>query len=230
MNIIEKDVPDMVVQNQHTNFTQESMHKTILFPIPTRELTPEEKLDCIFSTENCLPAAAVLTTYRMDFLKANELKYTDQYLWSEDLDFFFSAISCMPKIMFAGHEFYYYRQDNSSATTKSITGNKELHRLFVYKKWFDYYKGKRLGTFDCEKIRRKIAKEMLTQLHVYRSIPKKDLQKKQVKKYLIRNRYIYALNGRKGSFFYAFYVEYPLQRLKNEIFTIYNKMRYTLRD
>lgn len=226
LNIIEGQFPDMIVQNQHTNFTQEGMQKTILFPIPKKELTSEEKLDCIFSIKNCLPAAAVLTTYRIDFLKTNKLKYTEQYLWSEDLDFFLSAISCMPKIMFADHEFYYYRQDNINATTKSITGKKELHRLFVYKKWFDYYKGKTLGTFDCEKIRRKIAKEMLTQLHVYRSIPKNDSQKRQVKKYLISNRYIYGLNGRKGSFFYAFYIEYPLQRLKNGIFTVYDKMRH----
>ena len=222
-----KDV-DMIIHNQHTNFTRENSNQVILFPIPKEEVSDREKLECIFRISNHLPAAAVLTTYRLEFLRKNNQKYGEQYSCSEDLDFFLNAISKNPKIAFAGHEFYFYRQDNASAMTKNISGKMELDRLSIYKKWFDYYRGKYIGEFDCEKICSKIADALLVQIHVCKNISKTDLLKKEVKRYLYQNRYLYEPNGPKGSFFYAYYIDYPIGNLKRKLANIYSRIN-TLR-
>lgn len=223
--ICEHSTVDMIIQNQHTNFTRENLNKVVLFPLPQNELSQMQKLEHIFALSNCLPAAAVLTTYRMGFIRENGLRYGEQYSCSEDLDFFLQAISKNPQIEFAGNEFYFYRQDNQSAMTKSISGSMELDRLSIYKKWFDYYSGKMLNDFECKGIQNKIAKEMLTQIHIYRNIPKNDPQKRNVKKYFRKNRYIFAPNGRRGSFFYCYYILYPINRMKGKIYNIYNRIR-----
>lgn len=223
--IIAKQDSDMIIQNQHTNFTRRSSNQVILFPMPMEQLTPSQKLEIIFCPDNCLPASAVLTTYKVDFLKRNGMKYGDQYSCSEDLDFFLNAIAKNPSISFAGHEFYFYRQDNQGAMTKSISGFMELDRLSIYKKWFDYYEGKTIGQFNCKKIQNKIAREMLIQLHVYRNIPTNDPQKKAVKKYLSNNRYLYSPNGMKGSYFFAFYIDYPMNRFREKLVNVYYKLK-----
>lgn len=223
--IREHSIVDMIIQNQHTNFTRDNLNKVVLFPLPQNKLSQTEKLEHIFALSNCLPAAAVLTTYRMGFIKENGLRYGEQYSCSEDLDFFLQAISKNPRIEFAEHEFYFYRQDNQSAMTKSISGSMELDRLSIYKKWFDYYSGKKLNEFDCKNIQNKIAKEMLTQVHIYRNIPYDDQQRKDVKKYLFKNRYLFELNGKKGSLFYVFYIKYPSKKIKEKIFNICCRLR-----
>jgi len=219
---------DMIIHNQHTNFTKENSNRVILFPIPKEELTHKERLENIFAIKNNLPAAAVLTTYRLEFLQKNNQQYGEQYSCSEDLDFFLNAVSKNPRIAFAGHEFYFYRQDNASAMTKNISGKMELDRLSIYKKWFDYYKGKYIGEFDCENICRKIADGLLVQIYVCKNIHKKDPLKKEVKKYLIKNRYLYSPNGIKGSLFYAYYIDYPIEKLKRKLADIYSRIQ-TLR-
>lgn len=223
--IIEEYGYDMIIQNQHTNFTNEGFNKVVLFPIPVNELTLEQKLNSIFALNHCLPAAAVLTTYKVDFLRTNGLRYGDQYSCSEDLDFFLNAISKKPEIAFAGHEFYFYRQDNQNAMTKSISGSMELDRLSIYKKWFDYYEGKAIGKFDCKNIQNKIAREMLVQIHVYRNIGCGDPQKKDVKKYLSKNRYLYSPNGVRGSFVFAFYIDYPMKKIKEKLINVYCRLK-----
>lgn len=223
--IIKKKDSDMIIQNQHTNFTRKSSNQVILFPMPAEKLTPSQKLEIIFSPDNCLPASAVLTTYKVDFLKKNKIKYGDQYSCSEDLDFFLHAIAQNPNISFAGHEFYFYRQDNQGAMTKSISGSMELDRLSIYKKWFDYYEGRTIDQFNCKKIQNKIAKEMLVQIHVYRNISANDPQKKDVKKYLIKNRYLYSPNGIKGSFLFAFYLGDPMNKLKEKLANVHCKLK-----
>lgn len=222
---IRETMADMIIHNQHTNFTQQSSNQVILFPVPEREITEKEKLGIIFSKHNCLPAAAVLTTYNLDFLKKNGIRYGEQYSCSEDLDFFFKSISYDPQIVFANHEFYFYRQDNSAAMTKNISGKMELDRLSIYKNWFDYYKGKNLGDFDCQAILDKIADELLIQIHVCKNIPARDPMKKTVRKYLSRNRYLYRPNGIKGSFVYAYYIKYPYTKIKNSLLQKYSKLR-----
>uniref|UniRef100_UPI00386AE336 glycosyltransferase family 2 protein n=1 Tax=Anaerovibrio slackiae TaxID=2652309 RepID=UPI00386AE336 len=111
---------DMLIHNQHTNFTATNKEQIVLFP-KSLVAGNQEKLAVVFDVRNYLPASAVLTTYSIKFLKRNGLIYTEKYRCSEDLDFFLNAISKAPEINFAYHEFYFYRQDNSSAMTKKMS-------------------------------------------------------------------------------------------------------------
>ena len=109
--------------------------------------------------------------------------------------------------------------------TKTISGSMELDRLSIYKKWFDYFNGKYIGEFDCQNILNKIAKSLLTQIHVCYQIPQRDKKKRAVRRFLSRNRYLYKPNGLGGSFIIAFYIGYPLKRLKQQVFDIYSALR-----
>lgn len=222
--IIQNTTADMVIHNQHTNFTKQEFNKVTLFPVNNKKIDDKEKLEIIFSKSNCLPAAAVLTTYKIDFLKKNKIKYGEQYTCSEDLDFFLCAISYDPQIVFENHEFYYYRQDNMTSITKNISGKTELERLSVYKKWFDYYNGKYIGDFNCQNILDKIADELLIQIHVCKNISVDDPLKKSVRKYLYHNRYMYKPNGIKGYWEYAYYIGYPLNKFKNKLLEVYSEI------
>lgn len=207
---------DMLVHNQHTNFTRDAFNPLILFRVPDKKLEEHKKLELIFKRTSYLPAAAVLTTYKVDFINKYNMRYGEQYSCSEDLDFFLGAIYNNPWIEFANHEFYFYRQDNQSAMTKCLTAEMELDRLSIYKKWYDFYDKKKIGDFYTEVVQLKIAHDLKAQ--VYLCIEMKDkTQKIKVKRFFQNNKYLFSKNGKKGSFDYIYYIEYPVGKLKGFI-------------
>ena len=202
---------DMVIQNQVTYLKSNIVWMVELFPNYGNNLTHDEKLHAVFSKNNKLPASAVMTTYRIDFLKKNQLCYDDSCSCSEDLDFFLHAISYDPHIIFAYHEFYYYRQDNLNAMTKNMTGAMGLDRICIYKKWIDYYFEHNIDKFDGKLICKKLARDLCVQWWaVYRAIPKRDKDKKRVRRFFYDNRYLFTENGEGAYFIYENYIKHPI--------------------
>ncbi len=199
---------DMCIINNHINFTQREQCEKVLFPFDEalNGAALEKKLSFIFDPGNHLPAAAVLTIYRLDFLKKYGIKYTEEYTCSEDLDFFLHSISHVKKIVFGDHRFYYYRQDNQAAMTKNMTGDMLLSRLNVYKKWYDYYEGITIGAFGCEKIQKKIACDVASNILLYYGLPAADPNKKEVRCFFSENRYIWCRG--KWEYRYQMYLHY----------------------
>lgn len=210
---------DMCVINNHTNFTSQWEQQVILFPMnsDTNDLGLEEKIEILFSTDNYLPASAVLTIYSVNFLRRNALKYGEDYKCSEDLDFFLQCISKAENIRMAQHEFYYYRQDNQGAMTKNLTGEMLLSRLDIYKKWYDFYDDKKIGKFDCKKIQKKISADMPLNIAGYFELSKADVNKKKVKKYFYQTRYIWCGKRMRESYFWMFYIHYPIKIIIDRI-------------
>lgn len=139
--ILDKYRCEMCISNNHINFTKTSQDRVELFPFNEgmNDFSLEESLCVIFAKENRLPAAAWLTVYSREFLTNNNLRYTGEYICSEDLDFFLNCISKVRNIKFSGHEFYFYRQDNLQALTKNMSKEMYLHRMSIYEKWFRFY-------------------------------------------------------------------------------------------
>ena len=214
------DTPcDMCIMNNHTNFTSQWKQQIVLFPMDdsTNNLCLEKKLEILFSLDNHLPASAVLTIYRVDFLKRNALKYGENYKCSEDLDFFLHCISQVGSIRVAQHEFYFYRQDNQRAMTKNLTGEMLLSRIDIYKKWFDYYQDKKIGKFDCKEIQNKIAIDLPLNIGGYFELKTGDKDKKKVKQFFRTNNYIWCGAGIKESYFWIFYVHFPLKMINDRV-------------
>lgn len=197
---------DMIIQNSHTNFTAYAKQKVVLFPSILVESTEADKLNTIFAGDNFLPASAVLTTYKKKFLDENSLRYEEKYKCSEDLDFFLRAISKNPKISFAYHEFYFYRQDNNSAMTKNMTGEMLLSRLSIYKKWIEFYDKKKMGSFDCIKIQKKLSADLILQMRICFELKKEDHWRKEAFCFFKENRHLFQYNAWKQSFFVNYYV------------------------
>ena len=207
-NIIDGSPADMIIHNQHTYFTKEARTPMIFFPETAEALTEADMLETIFSLDNGLPGSAVVTVYKMEFCRRNDLHYVEDYKCSEDLDFFLAAISKGPKIAFAYHEFYFYRQDNSNAMTKNITPEMLIDRLSIYDKWFQYFNGKRLGEFDCSGIQSKLSEDACVQLVLYYEMKKEE--RKKVRSFLREHKNLfYYHRGRlvflKGRLWYALY-------------------------
>lgn len=213
---------DMCVGNNHINFTADWKQKVVLFPADsiTSQSGLEDKLDILFSLENHLPAAACLTIYNIKFLKLNKIQYDKRYKCSEDLDFFLQCISRVEEIKVMYHEFYYYRQDNRNATTKNLTGELLLLRLKVYRKWFDYYDNKMIGKFDCKNIRKRISVDVPLNINDYFALKRIDLNKKKVKKYFYRIKYIWCGRAVKESYFWTFYIHFPVMILKDRVMIV----------
>lgn len=181
---------DMCIGNNHVNFTEINQKRVELFPYIDgwNEWNLTKKLSHIFCISNLLPASAVLTTYRADYLKENCFEYSEELKCSEDLDFFLRCISNVNCILFFAHEFYYYRQDNSKAMTRNITGEMLCSRLKVYFTWYDYYGGKKLGDFDCVNIQRVLAHDVTYNIVLYHQLSIWDHNKREVWKMLFDNR------------------------------------------
>ncbi|MCM1235284.1 MAG: glycosyltransferase family 2 protein [Ruminococcus flavefaciens] len=210
---------DMCIMNNHTNFTREWKQQVILFPVDgsTNGLNLEEKLDILFSVDNHLPASAVLTVYRADFLRSNALEYEDSYKCSEDLDFFLHCISKVRNIKVAQHEFYFYRQDNQGAMTKNLTGEMLLCRLNIYKKWYDFYQNKMIEKFDCKEIQDRISVDMPLNIAGYFELRNGDPDKKRIKQFFRMTKYIWCREGITGSYFWTFYIFYPWKMLNDRM-------------
>lgn len=213
---------DMLIHNQHTNFTATNKEQIVLFP-KSLVAGNQEKLAVVFDVRNYLPASAVLTTYSIKFLKRNGLIYTEKYRCSEDLDFFLNAISKAPEINFAYHEFYFYRQDNSSAMTKKMSIGMELDRLSIYKKWYDFFSNRYVRDFSGENIQRKIAADLCCQVILCKFMEKED--KKFVLKYFFkRNRYLLEKNSFSKRFYFQYYVVGNAVLLRRKIICVIRKL------
>lgn len=199
---------EMIIHNQHTYFTKDGKLPAVFFPETKERLTKTDQLKTIFALDHGLPASAVVTVYRKDFCKRNNLRYGEQYKCSEDLDFFLAAISKNPSISFAYHEFYFYRQDNASAMTKNITYQMLLDRWRIYDKWFEYFRGKHLGEFDCSLICSKLSEDACVQLILYYEMKKEE--RKKIKSFLRKHKSLFSFHRGsmvflKGRIWYAFY-------------------------
>lgn len=197
---------DMIIQNNHINFTAHTKQKVVLFPSISAECTEADMLNAIFARNNFLPASAVLTTYKKEFLDENNLCYEEKYKCSEDLDFFLRAISKEPKISLAYHEFYFYRQDNINAMTKNITGEMLLSRLSIYKKWIEFYEKKKIGSFDCINIQRKLAADLVSQMKSCFELKKEDHRRGEAFDFFKENKHLFQYNGWSQSYFVNYYV------------------------
>lgn len=213
---------DMCIANNHINFTQNESTVVELFPFHSEmnEYSLEKCLEIIFAQENKLPAAAVLTIYRKEFMDKNLIRYEESYLCSEDLDIFLHSISKTTTIKFIGHEFYYYRQDNLGAMTKNMSGEMYLSRLSIYKKWFDYYNGKCLGKFDCNKITAIIQRDFKQNITGVLTLPSRtDKTAKTVKKYVMDNAYIWS----KRKYVFISVMQFYIAILYHRTYMLYKK-------
>ncbi len=210
--IIESTNCDMLIHNQHTYFKGTEFSPLILFKFPELNLSNLEKMEYVFSLDHFLPAATWMVTYSNSFLKNNTISFNDDYTVSEDLDLFMQVISKYPKIEFSDHEFYFYRQDNRESITNNISADLELERLEIYKKWYDFFQDKFIGDFDAKHIQRKLACDLRGEVYICRNLDKEG--QKEPKIFLWKNRYLLSLNGFVNSFFFIYFVKYPLRRLK----------------
>lgn len=215
--VVGKYACDMCIMNNHTNFTETSSQNLTLFPVgdKSNEMCLEDALNIIFDLNNHLPAAAVLTIYKVDFLVNNKIVYGDQYYCSEDLDFFLQCIARTSSIKFCSHEFYYYRQDHQESLTKNISGVMLLERLNIYKKWFDFYENKRIGCFNCKKIQALIARDM--PLNISNIYGVKDIFKSDIKAFFIKNSYIWCPISESRIYFHVLYIRYWLKFQKGKV-------------
>ena len=222
-NNILDDKCDMCIFNNHVNFTKDEEHTMELFPVfdGVNSLSKKEKLDIIFSPENKLPAAAVLTIYRRDFLINNNIRYNENYRCSEDLDFFLNNIIYARSISFAAHTFYYYRQDNMGAMTKNISGAMLLDRLTIYEKWVQRYKNESNNEINGNIIVKKLRSDMCTNVALYHQLDKQDVDRKQLRTYINNTRYIWENGRMQESYFYIMY----FLAVKQKVWNVYLKLK-----
>lgn len=211
---------DMCIINNHVNFTEKEEHKAVLFPVydSINNLSKKDKLDIVFSLNNRLPAAAVLTVYRRRFLIDNNIRYEEKYHCSEDLDFFLNNILYVKKIFFSNHTFYYYRQDNVRATTKNITSDMLLERLTIYKKWIQVYKNRDIDGFDGNKAAELLKRDMRSSIVLYHKIAKNEKNREKLKAYIYDNRFVWEGKRIQDTFFYNMKCRAVIQRIKNSYF------------
>lgn len=218
---------DMCIVNNHINFTTAKKKKVVLFPYyeGINQFDKKEKLNIIFSLDNRLPASAVLTIYRRQFLLDNQIKYNEKYRCSEDLDFFLQNIIYAKNIIFANHEFYYYRQDNLGAMTKNITGNMLYDRLSIYEKWFQQYKDNIIDGFDGNTVVKLIRRDMRSSVILYHQIDRNDNNRKRLKCYINKTRYIWEGTKFKDSYFYNMVLGSVNWNLKQVYLKIKNNLK-----
>lgn len=208
-NEILRDACDMLIINNHINFTCKEKNKVILFPFHSdiNEKSKKEKMELIFSSENRLPASAVLTVYRKGFLKEHCFEYHEQYRCSEDLDFFLQNIMYAKTILFSDHEFYYYRQDNASAMTKNMTGAMLYDRLCIYEKWFWAYKGNVIDGFDGNLAADMLKRDMCESVSLFPKIDLKDGTRTKLRKYIYETKNIWTDKQFRHSYFFCIFIK-----------------------
>ena len=101
--------------------------------------------------------------------------------------------------------------------TKNLTGEMLLSRIDIYKKWFDYYQDKKIGKFDCKEIQNKIAIDLPLNIGGYFELKTGDKDKKKVKQFFRTNNYIWCGAGIKESYFWIFYVHFPLKMINDRV-------------
>lgn len=215
-DIVEKYKCDMSIGNNHIYFTKSTQSKMVLFPYRNalNKMSLEDKISFIFDKNNFLPACAVLTIYKREFLVKNDIRYSEQYTCSEDLDIFLNSISKVKSICFFEHEFYYYRQDNSNAMTKNMTAGMLQSRLEIYKKWYDYFHSsvneKPYITDICNILRT----GFICNIDFIYSYTSSD--KNKLKRFIHDNDYLWIYHkSRINNFYMQYYFVRPVKKLKN---------------
>ncbi len=211
-SIIKNNSCDMIIHNQHTNFDDTTKKTILLFDYNGEPLSYKEKLMLIFSSSYYLPAATFLTTYRLEFINHNNLRFNSDYHTTEDFDLFMSSIAMKPSIQFADHEYYFYRRNNSNSLTQNMTHEYLMQRLDIFKKWYDYYEGKTIGEFTTVYIQKRISWCILAEIYTWRNMDEKS--KNLFKKFYTNNAYLFSKNGVRGSFIYNYYIRPILNKLK----------------
>lgn len=226
-NRILNDSCDMCIFNNHINFTKTEYHKVDLFPVYDciNDLEKKDKLNIIFSIKNRLPAAAVLTVYRRKFLLENNSEYNEKYRCSEDLDFFLKNIINAKSIVFSGHPFYYYRQDNLGAMTKNITSDMLYDRLSIYEKWFQKYKDMVIDGFDGNTATKLFSRDMRASVILYHQVIKDGNNKVLLKKYINMTRYIWEGTKFQESYLYLMILHGGIWKVKHNLLKIKKKLK-----
>lgn len=142
------------------------------------------------------PSAIFHNIYNMKFIKDNNLYFSESFTWSEDEDYFYSALQKFNTFTFCNYNFYFYRKSNINALTKNITAKNILSKMRVQKKWLDYYLQADIDESIIHLATERFANKYLELIRFISKIPPEDCN--PVIDYIIANKYIlkYA-TGRK---------------------------------
>lgn len=202
---------DMCIANSQGLFYDKTVKFLKLFPFSEEinNMSLKQQKEFVFSLNNLLPGATVLTSYKKKFLNNKKIRFDEKLSCSEDLNFFLDAILYAESIQFYGQDFYYYRCDNRNSTLHTMDSKKITDRVEVYKKWFDYYS---LSKNEKKYIIDKLARDFnVVFWDVYQMARKNKGFKKNVARFK-ELEYIY--NSQKKSFKGYYFERYLLFPLK----------------
>lgn len=227
--IVEKYNCDMSIGNNHVYFTELDQSKIVLFPYrdDLNKMDLNAQIKFVFDKQNLLPACAVLTVYKREFLEKNNIRYGERYSCSEDLDIFMHSISQVRSICFFDHEFYYYRQDNCNAMTKNMTAGMLKSRLEIHKKWYDYFNSKVNELPYAKDICDILRNSFITNIDFIRFYHSSD--KNCLKKFIRDNDYIW-IYGRNtiNNYYLQYYFLRPVSQKKNHYMALLSALKRKL--
>lgn len=171
--IINRHNADVLCASRHYNYTDQSVEKIEYFDSNIfNQLEGNEKIAFLFERENCYPGATWNNLYRLEFIKENKIYFEAKIKLSEDTDFVLKTITSTDKIIAHDIDFYFYRKNNQNSITRKMSYNLLIDRLFVLKKWYDWFKDNELVT-----VYKRIAIEYFDSFILMRGIKEKDNKK-----------------------------------------------------
>lgn len=209
---------DMCIANSHTNFSAADSCKVKLFDFDeTFKYSKQEACRIITDSQSRLPGVTWLNTYRREFLKENGLQFNSQLIYSEDLDFFLSALEAAETISFYSYSFYNYRTDNNNSEIHTLNADKLLCIGGIYKYWFDYYGLNNYDGIVSGNMRGRFAKEFRNIILDLHRIPDNDYKKSELKRFIKENKYIYnGLSTIGNTFLTLYYIRYFMRKVKGK--------------
>lgn len=102
-------------------------------------LSKDDKIGFFFRDENRCPSSTWNNVYRREFIIENKIVFHEKWIFGEDTDFVFQALEKAEKLISNDINFYYYRKNNDSSLTNSLSYEKMIQRLEVLRKWYLYF-------------------------------------------------------------------------------------------
>lgn len=131
------DLYDVYLGNSRYDYINGKAQQAVLYNISDlKGKNQSEIIQYFMSGVQQMPAAVWHNTYKIEFIKKENLRFNEKLTWSEDTDFFYKVLSCAKQFGFFDYTFYYYRRDNSNAMTKCVTAKNLLSNMSVNKDWF----------------------------------------------------------------------------------------------
>lgn len=187
---------EMLIFNNYIRYWKDHSEKIILFHFynELNYLPLSMQVEYLSTKKNIMPSTAINTIYSRLFLAKNNITYDERLKVSEDTDFFLRALSRASNIKFADHEFYLYRQDNSSAMTKNMSDEMYAQRISIMGKWIDFFALNQVE-FSTDQLCRRLREDLIEQILNLLEI-KKDLSRHpQIEEGLKRNEHIWGICG-----------------------------------